>query len=190
MKIAQAYTSVGLVLLFCAVAYSQKIKTVEGNTYKGVTLTYLSQKCFPKDKVPFKGPDFIDYSDMNNRFRLENNSKKEIYFLVSTILMSISPEGYVLHRKSKDAEWNSVYGPRRDEKFTGSDLRWLSLPAGFAIEFEWSGFSSQVGEHAASVILNKNSEEKGMIDKTPEIKDMIELISDVFISTPCLKSEK
>ena len=77
-----------------------------------------------------------------------------------------------------------------DGKFTGSGWRWLSLPAGFAIEFEWSGFSNKVGEYAASVILNKNSEEKGMIDQAPEIKDMIELISNVVVPTPCAKPQK
>lgn len=168
-------------LLICPNLFAQKTKTVSGNIFKGSTLTYLSQRCLPKDKVPYVGEDVIDYSDMITRFRLENNGKDEIYFLTSTISNNISPWGFVLFRKNKDAEWTSVYSPARGREgiFTDDSFRWLGLPPGFAIEFQNSDFSTKDGEHAVSVFVNTK----------PEHKNRIELISNEFVSVPCPKTK-
>ncbi|MBK6749136.1 MAG: hypothetical protein IPG67_03785 [Acidobacteria bacterium] len=79
-------------LLVCQSVLAQSIKTVSGNNFNGTTMTFVSQRCLPKDKVPYIGEDLIDYSDMNNVFRLENKGKREVYFLASTISNSVSPE--------------------------------------------------------------------------------------------------
>ncbi len=169
-------------LFFYAPVFSQTTKTVKGNSFKGVTLIYLSQRCLPADKVPYVGKDIIDYSDMITRFRLENNSKEEIYFLTSMGSNLILPQGFVLFRKSKDEEWTSVYSPARGREgiFTGINFGWLGLPSGFAIEFESSGFSRTDGEHAGSVFLNTKPEQKGRV----------ELISNEFVAVPCPKAKK
>lgn len=172
-----------ITLLVCKTVFTQAIKTIDGNNFKGATLTFLSQKCLPKDKIPYVGEDLIDFSDMNNRFRLENNGKEEIYFLASSISNSISPEGFVLFRKSKDIDWTSVYNPGRGREgvfSSKSTYRWLGLLPGSAIEFQYSGFSTSDGEHAASVILNSK----------PENKNRMELISNVFVTVPCAKAKR
>jgi hypothetical protein len=79
MKLINFSITLIFTLLLCKTVFAQSIKTLSGNNFNGVTLTFLSQHCFPKDKVPYVGEDLIDYSDMNNIFRLENKGKNEIY---------------------------------------------------------------------------------------------------------------
>ena len=68
------------VVLCTVVAQSPKVLN-NGNTFPGVGLSLLSQRCLPKNKVPYVGDDFIDFSDMTTRFRLSNGSSKDVYFL-------------------------------------------------------------------------------------------------------------
>jgi hypothetical protein len=178
------YTIAITLMIACCLsvfAQSEKQRSVE-NSFRGIRLSFLSQRCLPKDKVPYVGDDFIDFSDMLVRFRLENRGKGDIYYLADNILSSIEPAGFQLSRKSKGAKWEATNTPARGREgiFTGEAYKWLLLPPGTAIEFEFTDLSAESGEHSASVFLNTE----------PEHKNRIELISNAYIPKKCPKVNK
>ena len=70
-------------------------------SFRGVALSVISQRCLPESKVPYVGDDFIDFSDMAARYRLENQGKENIYYLADHVLSSIEPAGFVLFRRTR-----------------------------------------------------------------------------------------
>jgi hypothetical protein len=152
------------------------------NNFHGVTLTFLSQRCLPRDKVPYVGDDFIDFSDLVTRFRLENKGPEEVYYLANNILNSIEPVGFQLSRNGSGASWDAIYSPARGREgiFTGIAYSWFSLGPGLALEFERRDVSFKEPEHATSVFLNLKPEHKGRV----------ELVSNAFVVKACRKGDK
>ena len=156
-----------LILLSLPVTFSQ---TGNERTYdishRGVTLSVISQRRIPKDKVPYVGDDVIDFSDLIVKFRLENRGNEEIYFLADDAMSSIAPVGFQLFRKSRSAEWEGTYSPARGREgiFTGVGVHWLLLPPGSAVEFEREDVSDKGGEHATTVYLNDALEHKNRVE--------------------------
>ena len=184
MKLTK-FSFIILVLFSCTTIFAQtEKKNDNGNNFNGVTISYLSQRCLPPDKVPYISPsgDFIDSSDMIVRFRIENNGKQDIYYLAASVFNSISPVGYRLSRKSKAEEWGGIYslGRGRERDYTGSSYHWVSLPPTMAVEFESTDLSSEEGEHATSVFFNTEAQHK----------NRVEVISNTFVPVQCPKSKK
>jgi hypothetical protein len=94
-------------------AQSPKVPN-NGNTLPGVTLSLLSQRCLPKNKVPYMGDDFIDFSDMTTRFRLSNRSSKDVYYLADGVTSTADPVGFELFRPNKRSDWEAPNTPARD----------------------------------------------------------------------------
>jgi hypothetical protein len=83
MNLTKLLTAFLVIFLSSPAAFSQTGNERNyANSYRGVTLSVLSQRWIPKDKVPFIGDDVIDFSDMVVRFRLENRGKEDIYYLM------------------------------------------------------------------------------------------------------------
>ncbi len=138
MNLTKSLIAQLLMLLFSHAALSQtgNERSYE-NSYRGITLSVLSQRWIPKDKVPYVGDDVIDFSNLVVRFRLENRGNEEIYYLADDALNSIAPVGFQLFRKARGAGWEGTYSPARGREgiFTGVGVHWLLLPPGSAIEF-------------------------------------------------------
>jgi hypothetical protein len=169
------------VVLCTVVAQSPKVLN-NGNTFPGVSLSLLSQRCLPKNKVPYVGDDFIDFSDMTTRFRLSNGSSKDVYYLADAVTSTADPVGFQLFRPNKRADWDAPYTPARGREgiFTGEGVKWLVLRPGSVIEFETLDFSPRRGQHAASVFLNTR----------PAHDNRVELISNAFVPIRCCKRGK
>ena len=142
------------------------------NSFRGVTLTVLSQRLIPQNQVPYVGDDVIDFSDLIVRFRIENRGKEDIYYLADVVSNGIEPVGFQLLRDSKRAEWDTTYSPARgrEDIFTGDLFKWLLLSPGCALEFERTDLSFKGREHATTVFLNTE----------PEHKSRVELVSNVY----------
>jgi hypothetical protein len=163
----------------CAPIVAQSPKAPDNeNTFHGVTLSFVSQRCLPSDKVPHVGQDFIDFSDLVTRFRLANTGSQEVFYLVDHVLSGIEPVGFQLFRPNKDSDWMSIYSPARGRRdiFTGDAFKWLRLKPGSAIEFESSDVSGKEGEHATSVFLNLK----------PVHKNRSEIVSNTFAPVKCV----
>ena len=172
-----------LLLLFCPAASSQTgNERSYANSYRGVTLSVLSQRWIPRNEVPYIGDDVIDFSDMIVRFRLENRGRENIYYLADNALSSIEPVGFQLFRQRREAEWQGTYSPARGREgiFTGDGVHWLLLPPGSAIEFERRDSSIKRGEHATSVYLNTEAEHN----------NRVELISNPYRPLRRLRSQR
>ena len=181
MLLRLSYLVVILALVTCGLIFAQSPKAPD-NSFHGVTLSFVSQRCLPKDKVPYVGDDFIDFSDMVTRFRLENAGANQIYYLGDNILNSIEPVGFQLQRKSSDTTWEAIHSPARGREgiFTGIAYSWFALRPGSALEFERRDVSFKESEHATSVFLNLK----------PEHKRRVELLSNAFVVERCRKGDK
>jgi hypothetical protein len=173
MNHAKLFTASILILLFSPAVFSQtgNERSYE-NGYRGVSLSVVSQRWIPKEKVPYVGVDVIDFSDMIVRFRLENRGKEDIYYLADNAMSSIAPVGFQVFRKTEGAEWEGTYSPARGREgiFTGVGVHWLLLPPRSAVEFEREDVSDKGGEHATTVYLNIE----------PRHKNRVELVSDTY----------
>lgn len=169
------------VTLSTVVAQSPKVRE-NGNTFRGVTLSFRSQRCLPKKEVPYVGDDFIDFSDMTTRFRLSNGSSKDVYYLASAVTSTADPVGFQLFRPNRRSGWEAPDTPARGREgtFTGEPVKWLVLPPGSIIEFETLDFSTRRGQHAASVFLNTR----------PAHDNRVEVISNAFVPIRCRKRGK
>jgi hypothetical protein len=169
------------VVLSTVVAQSPKVLN-NGNTFPGVSLSLLSQRCLPKKKVPYVGDDFIDFSDMTTWFRLSNGSSKGVYYLADAVTSTADPVGFQLFRPSKRGDWDSPYTPARGrpDVFTGEGVKWLLLRPGSVVEFETLDFSRRRGQHAMSVFLNTK----------PTHDNRVELVSNAFVPKHCRKRGK
>ena len=142
------------------------------NSYRGVSLTVVSQRWIPKDKVPYIGVDVIDFSDVIVKFRLENRGNQDVYYLADDAISSVVPVGFQVSRGARQTEWEGTYSPARGREgiFTGVGVHWLLLPPGSAVEFEREDVSNKRGEHATTVYLNIE----------PEHKNRVELVSNTY----------
>ena len=181
MLLRLSYFVVVLAFVNYSLVSAQSSKAPD-NSFHGVTLSFLSQRCLPKDKVPYVGDDFIDFSDMVTKFRLENTGPNEIYYLGDNILNSIEPVGFQLQRKSRDDPWEAIYSPARGREgiFTGIAYSWFALRPGSALEFERRDVSFKESVHATSVFLNLK----------PEHKRRVEIVSNAFTVERCRKGDK
>ena len=174
MKFMKYSIALILILSFCLGTFAQAVeKHTDKSSFNGVALSVLSRRWIPKQKVPYVGDDVIDFSDMIVKFRLENRCGVEIYYLADNVAGSIEPVGFQLSRRSKGEQWDAIYTPARGREgiFTGSDVRWLLLPPGCAVEFERTDLSYEKGQHATSVFINT----------APEHKNRVEIISNTYL---------
>jgi hypothetical protein len=179
MLLRISYLLLVIAVVLCTVmAQSPKVAN-NGNTLPGVTLSLLSQRCLPKNKVPYVGDDFIDFSDMTTRFRLSNRSSKDVYYLADAVTSSADPVGFQLFRPNKRSDWDAPNTPARGrpDVFTGEGVNWLLLRPGSVVEFETLDFSPRRGQHATSVFLNTK----------PAHDNRVELISNAFVPIHCPK---
>jgi hypothetical protein len=180
MLLRLSHVLVILALIACAVIVAQSPKPRDGeNKFHGVVLTFVSQRCVARNKVPYVGDDFIDFSDLTTRFRLANTGTEEIFYLADDITTAKEPVGFQLFRPTKNADWEAIYSPARGREgiFTGDAFKWMLLRPGSAIEFDPEDVSDKVGDHATSVFLNTK----------PVHTNRVELVSNAFSPVRCHK---
>src|SRR6266852_10001118 len=109
MLLRISFLRLSIVIFLCGVvAQPQKVRD-NSTTFPGVTLSFISQRCLPRNKVPYVGDDFIDFSDMTSRFRLRNGGSKDIDYLADAVTSSADPVGFQLSRPNKRGDWDAPY---------------------------------------------------------------------------------
>lgn len=134
-------------------------------SFKDVRLEFVGQKwTYPNDTTPPRDhcsdcgySPYLEwlkkYQSLTTRLRLVNGGKENLYYLANFYTMSTTPDGYLLTKDARRADWDRTQLPVR---FAEGRLnsKWIAFPPGAAVEFNVEFQSFEGLDYAYVVILN------------------------------------